>query len=76
MFRFLLKTFFIISVLFIGIILGFLEANNGLEKMKGYDDNSFANVLTVEETGNIEQTIIGETVSSHNLEEKEKCWTK
>jgi hypothetical protein len=73
MFRFFLKTFLLISILFFGIILGFLEANNGLHKMKGYDDGSFERVISIEEhEGAYVTSILGEKISSHNLNEKKK----
>ena len=73
MFRFFVKTFILMSVLFIGIIIGFQEANHGLHKMKGYDDAGFPHVLLWhKENGEIETTILGETITSHDLEEKEK----
>ena len=40
--------------------------------MKGYNNGSIAHVIVEEETDTIEPTILGETVSSHNLEEKRK----
>lgn len=73
MVRFFLKTIILISVLFFGIILGFLEANNGLHKMKGYDDGRFEKIIEVEkEDGVYETSILGEPISSHNIEEKKK----
>lgn len=64
------------SILFIGIIIGFQEANHGLKEMKGFDDGTFSNVLTVNDqndNGAYEATILGEKVTSHDLEEKKKA---
>lgn len=74
MIRFLLKSVVLVTVLFLGILIGFHEANNGLNKMKGYEDPDFQGAFTVKEMndGVYETTILGETVSSHNLEEKKK----
>lgn len=73
MVRFLLKVCLLISVLFFGIILGFIGANNGLQKIRGKDHEAFEKVITVtEEDGDYEATILGETVTSHNIEVKKK----
>ncbi|MCU9613937.1 YqxA family protein [Caldibacillus lycopersici] len=74
MFRFLLKTLIVAGILFFGIIIGFQEANHGLLKMKGYADENFTGAFTVEEAANgeYEATILGETVTSHDLEGKKK----
>jgi hypothetical protein len=76
MFRFLLKTMLLISILFIGVIIGFQEANHGLKEMKGFDDGTFSSVISVQEAedyGEYEATILGEKVTSHDLEEKKKA---
>lgn len=74
MLRFLLKTFILVTVLFIGIIIGFQEASSGLQRMKGYDDPNLKDAFTIElsKDGETTTTILGETVSSHNLEDKEQ----
>lgn len=76
MFRFLLKTVLLICILFFGVIIGFQEANHGLKEMKGYDDGTFSSVLSIKDSkdfGEYEATILGETVTSHDLEEKKKA---
>ncbi len=71
----MLKLVVLVSVLFIGVIIGFQEANYGLKKMKGFDDGSFTAVFSIregKESGDLEAVIFGETVNSETLEEKKK----
>ena len=62
------------AVLFIGVIVGIQEANDGLNKMKGYEDPRFKGILTVNqnEHGEYEATVFGQTVDRHDLEEKKR----
>ncbi|WP_020153956.1 YqxA family protein [Caldibacillus debilis] len=72
MFRFFFKCLFVACLLFIGVILGMQEANEGLKKMKGYDDPRFGDVFSVEEGHgeNYEATVFGQSVVSHDPDGK------
>jgi hypothetical protein len=72
MIRFFMKCFLFTTVLLIGVILGMQLANDGMKKMKGYDDPRFAGAFLISQTdkGEVEASVLGEKVT--NLEEKQK----
>ncbi|RFU71668.1 DUF3679 domain-containing protein [Peribacillus saganii] len=74
MIRFYLKCFLLLGVLFFVVIFGMQHANQGMKKMKGYDDPSLYGAFTVEEygKGGVEASILGQKVTSHDIEEKKK----
>jgi Protein of unknown function (DUF3679) len=48
-------------------------ANDGIHKMKGYDDPNFQNAISVKENGeNLKATFLGNDITSHDLDEKKK----
>jgi hypothetical protein len=49
-------------------------ANDGMNKMRGYEDPSLKSAFTVKETGNgqMETAILGKQISSHDLEQKKQ----
>lgn len=74
MFRFSLKCLGIMLVLFFGILLGMQYANQGMKKMKGYDDPALNSAFTVKESnqGEMEAAFLGQRVTSHDLEKKKQ----
>ncbi|WAA10362.1 DUF3679 domain-containing protein [Fervidibacillus albus] len=74
MFRFIRKVLFSIGLLFFGVLIGIQEANEGMLKMKGYEDPQFKDALTFQYDGDegYEATILGESVTKKDLEEKKK----
>jgi hypothetical protein len=74
MFRFFIKCFFITLLLAFGVLVGMQVSNEGLIKMKGYDDPNFSNALTVEknERGYAEAEVLGENVELLDIEEKQR----
>ncbi|WP_409301783.1 YqxA family protein [Peribacillus sp. SCS-155] len=74
MFRFSLKCFGIMLVLFFGILLGMQNANQGMKKMKGYEDPALQSAFSVKEskTGDMEASVLGEKVTSHDIEKKKQ----
>ncbi|WAA11514.1 DUF3679 domain-containing protein [Fervidibacillus halotolerans] len=72
MIRFFLKVLFGIGLLFFGVLIGIQEANNGLLKMKGYEDPNFKDAFTIQydEEKGYKATIFGESVAKKDLEEK------
>ncbi|RAK22449.1 uncharacterized protein DUF3679 [Anoxybacillus vitaminiphilus] len=61
-------------ILFVGVLLGMQQANKGLKQMKGYADPSFQEVIRLSEDdkGEIEASIMGNTIKSEDLEDKKK----
>jgi hypothetical protein len=74
MVKFMIQFFLAVAILFVGVLLGMQQANEGLTKMKGYDDPAFQEVFHFSESskGEIEASILGSTVTSEDIEEKKK----
>lgn len=70
----MLKSFLLASIMFICVLFGMQQANDGIHRMKGYDDADFGNAFTLNEAdnGKIEGTFLGNDVSSHDLEKKKE----
>lgn len=68
------KCFLISLVLFFGVLLGMQSANNGLQKMKGYQDPSLRGAFEMKENRKkeLEASILGNTITSQDLEGKQK----
>ncbi|WP_311439473.1 YqxA family protein [Mesobacillus foraminis] len=71
---FMLKGVLLASLVFISVLAGMQLANNGMEKMRGYEDPDFKSAFTIQENsdGNVETAILGNDLSSHDLEQKRK----
>ena len=71
---FIFKTFILVSVLIIGIILGMNQANKGMLSMKGYQDSSFQSpfILQQIDEGKIEATVMGNDVGQFDLEDRKE----
>jgi hypothetical protein len=71
---FLLKAFVLACLMFLCVLTGMQLANDGMNRMRGYEDPSLKSAFTVKETGNgqIETAILGKQVSSHDLEQKKQ----
>lgn len=70
MMKFMLKCFVLCSILLVGVLLGMQHANEGLVKMKGYQDPDLSSAFEVknDSSGELEASVLG---VSHNLEEKQ-----
>ncbi|OIK13115.1 YqxA family protein [Bacillus sp. MUM 13] len=74
MFRFSMKCLGVTLILFLGVLIGMQYANQGMKTMKGFNDPKLYNAFTVKESkkGNMEAAILGEKVTSHDLEKKKE----
>ncbi|WP_339146954.1 MULTISPECIES: DUF3679 domain-containing protein [unclassified Sutcliffiella] len=72
--RFMVKCLFISLVLFLGVLLGMQQANEGMRKMKGYDDPAFSGQAfhVAETTEGINGTILGRQINSQDMKEKQE----
>jgi hypothetical protein len=72
--RFMLKSLLLVSVLFVGVLIGMQKANDGIRDMKGYDVEGLGTPLTIseDETGNIEASLLGQEMGSASISEKKK----
>lgn len=71
---FMIKSILIASIMFVSVLFGMQQAHKGILEMKGYKDEQFKSAFTVQENheGEIEASILGNDVSSHDLEKKKK----
>lgn len=71
---FMLKSFMLASLMFVSVLFGMQQANEGIHKMKGYDDPEFKSAFKFneEENGTIKSAILGNDLTSHDLEQKRK----
>ncbi|QFT89917.1 hypothetical protein FIU87_14730 [Bacillus sp. THAF10] len=70
--RFMLKCLFISFVLFLGVLLGMKQANEGMRKMKGYDDPAFSGEVfhVVESSENI--SFLGTQSNNQDMKAKQQ----
>jgi hypothetical protein len=71
---FMLKSFVLAALMFVSVLFGMQQANEGIHKMKGYDDPEFKSAFMIkeDEDGSYKSAILGNDVSSHDLEQKRK----
>jgi hypothetical protein len=70
---FMLKSFGFAALMLICVLTGMQLANNGIHKMKGYDDPNFHSAVSINETdSDISASILGKNISSHDIEAKKK----
>lgn len=72
--KFMLKCFMLLSVLLFGVLLGMEQANNGMIKMKGYNDHSFKGAFHIDQNdvGGLEAAFLGQTITAHDLKKKKE----
>lgn len=71
---FMLKSMVLASLMFFSVLFGMQLANDGIHRMKGYDDPNLGNAFTLKENdqGKIQGSILGTDVTSHDLEKKKE----
>ncbi|SFA95477.1 Protein of unknown function [Bacillus sp. cl95] len=71
---FFLKFFVVVSLMFISALAGMQMANDGIHKMKGYDDPDFKGAIAVKENedGNVHASLLGNEIASHDIEAKKQ----
>jgi hypothetical protein len=63
----------IVLLMFICVLFGMQQANSGIHKMKGYEDEGFQSAVAInKENGNLEASVLGENITSHDLDEKKQ----
>lgn len=72
------KCLLLVTIMFLGVLFGMQQANNGMLSMKGYHDPSLKGAFTLTDGKNNEKeaSILGETVTAKDLEEKQKSWNR
>ncbi|MCM3114890.1 YqxA family protein [Neobacillus sp. MER 74] len=70
---FMLKSLCLAALMLISVLVGMQLANDGIHKMKGYDDPNFQNAVRLNGAdNNFQATFLGNEISSHDLEAKQK----
>jgi len=70
---FMLKTLGLAALMLISVLVGMQLANDGIHKMKGYNDSNFQNAISLNEKDrDLRATFLGNEISSHDLESKKK----
>jgi hypothetical protein len=74
MVKFTVKFFLAVMILFFGVLLGMEQANEGLQKMRGYDDSSLPSVFHISKAknGEVEASVLGNKVMAEGLQEKKE----
>ncbi|NSL50270.1 YqxA family protein [Calidifontibacillus erzurumensis] len=72
--KFIGKCLLLSIILFFGVLLGMQKANEGLLEMKGFDDQTFAEAFHFKknEDGTVGASVLGNEITAHDLEEKQK----
>jgi hypothetical protein len=71
---FMVKSFFLAALMFLSVLFGMQVANDGIHRMKGYDDPGLRSAFTLQENegGKFQGSILGRDVSSHDLAKKKQ----
>lgn len=68
---FFLKFILVVALMFVSVLFGMQQANEGIHRMKGYEDGNMKEALNVSKIdGQVEVSLLGEQISSHDLDEK------
>ncbi|WP_428909183.1 DUF3679 domain-containing protein [Niallia sp. Krafla_26] len=68
----MLKSMFLAILMFVSVLFGMQQANEGIVKMKGYGHEQFQGVFMINNSseGELEASILGNDLSSHDIEKK------
>lgn len=70
---FTLRAAGIALLMFLCVLFGMQQANDGIKSMKGYEDENFASAFDFQKNdGNVEASVLGEDVTSHDLQKKKE----
>lgn len=61
---FMLKALFLAALMFVSVLFGMQQANEGIHRMKGFHDEDFKSALTLNETneGEVQASVLGNDV--------------
>lgn len=70
---FFLKFVFVVALMFVSVLFGMQQANEGIHRMKGFEDANLEEALNVSESdGQVEVSLLGNEIDSHDLQEKKE----
>ncbi|WP_164462211.1 DUF3679 domain-containing protein [Bacillus sp. FJAT-42376] len=75
MIKFMFTSIFIAALLFLGVLMGMQMAGTGMKNLQGYDNPDMKSAFTLKSGGDkqeMEASVLGQSISSHDLEEKRK----
>jgi hypothetical protein len=74
MVKFIVQFCFAVLLLFFGVLLGMQQANEGMQKMRGYEDAALPSVLHLSknQSGEIEASVFGKKVEVDDLQKKKE----
>lgn len=72
--KFFFKCAFLITALFIGVLIGMQYANQGIVDMKGHEQQNFTSPVGVNQNmeGDVEASFLGNEIDSKTLTEKKE----
>lgn len=71
MFRFFIKFILVVTIFFVGVLLGMQKANIGMINMRGYDDPKLYSAVSIEEeNGQYNASVLGKEMDTFDLQEK------
>ncbi|KPL58627.1 DUF3679 domain-containing protein [Rossellomorea vietnamensis] len=72
--KFFFKCAFLITALFIGVLIGMQYANQGIVDMKGHEQQNFTSPVGVNQKGDgdVEASFLGNEIDSKTLTEKKE----
>ncbi|MBI0576408.1 YqxA family protein [Neobacillus cucumis] len=70
---FMFKSLGIAALMFISVLAGMQLANDGIHRMKGYNDPNLQKAVTINDKGNdLHASVLGNQITSHDIETKKK----
>lgn len=71
---FFLKFILVVSLMFVSVLFGMQQANEGIHRMKGFEDANMKEALRLSESeeGQVEVSLLGNEISSHDIQEKKE----
>ncbi|MBS2969760.1 DUF3679 domain-containing protein [Metabacillus sp. KIGAM252] len=73
--KFMLKTTLFAALLFLGVLMGMQIAGNGMKNLQGYDNPDMKSAFIIKNSRQdqeIEASVLGQSITSHDLETKRK----
>lgn len=63
----------LLAVLFFGVMLGMQQASEGINDMKGFQTDNYKGAFQIQQEGeNVQASVLGESITSHDLAEKKQ----
>ena len=72
--KFMTKSLLLTFIMFLGVIIGIQQASHGIQQMRGYETEETVEAVQLKQKddGKLEATILGNQVTSHDLQKKQE----